>query len=504
MEENLTLELSDGFKLVVRNSLHVTSTYVFLELDTWFEDEPPFIKAFLQPGMKVIDIGANYGYYTILASQKVGTAGKVWAFEPGADAAALLRQSIEVNGAANVRLIEKALGDESSVGWLTNHASPEYNAVLDEFAEGARSVVIDSLDNLDREENFTGIDFIKIDAEGFEEKVITGGLELFRRENPLVMIEISLDAEALKILKDMGYKEYRLISGVNALISFDVETNDWSESLLAPLNVFLCKPDREETLRAAGLLLSEEDCRTHYPPADPKLFIDYYLNLPVVKNSPVLSAAVHDCHELDYLTACAEFVCSQDKMRPVTERYVRLARANEWFNLQKPRSLCQYISAGSVFQAYDRNVLAMYEFRYAFEKLVDHPGAEAEIQPFLPIARYETMPIIEGKIRPWLLAMTVEGCEFSGSPSSYFHEAGTVFYFLLAEFGYLDEVAERRAALKGLSQKKDLLPEPVFIDKGPRLNAEIWLKLAVLWRMGARTVDVIVDAAEVVSPPASG
>jgi FkbM family methyltransferase len=67
----------------------------------------------VQPGDCVLDIGANIGLYSLALSRAVGPAGRVIAFEPDPDNAALLRKNLDVNGCSNVTVIEDALGDES-------------------------------------------------------------------------------------------------------------------------------------------------------------------------------------------------------------------------------------------------------------------------------------------------------------------------------------------------------------------------------------------------------
>ncbi|HET9870069.1 MAG TPA: FkbM family methyltransferase, partial [bacterium] len=65
----------------------------------------------LAPGQVFVDIGANIGYYTLLAARRVGPEGRVFAFEPDPDNFRLLQKNVAVNGYANVILEPKALSD---------------------------------------------------------------------------------------------------------------------------------------------------------------------------------------------------------------------------------------------------------------------------------------------------------------------------------------------------------------------------------------------------------
>jgi FkbM family methyltransferase len=75
--------------------------------------EPEMTEEFrrrVKPGMTLADIGANVGYYTILASRLVGPTGKVLAFEPDEDNLAYLRKNLAENGCGNVQVYPFAVG----------------------------------------------------------------------------------------------------------------------------------------------------------------------------------------------------------------------------------------------------------------------------------------------------------------------------------------------------------------------------------------------------------
>jgi hypothetical protein len=65
MVEATILALVDGVRIVVPNSIELITPYVLHEQQDFFEDELPFVRGLLQAGQKVIDIGANYGVYTL-------------------------------------------------------------------------------------------------------------------------------------------------------------------------------------------------------------------------------------------------------------------------------------------------------------------------------------------------------------------------------------------------------------------------------------------------------
>ena len=98
----LELRCFDEVTLAVPASLQSITAYVLLEQECWFEKEMDFLRHWLQPGMTVIDIGANLGVYSLPMARLVGKTGRVFAYEPGSEARTLLERSRELNAAINL------------------------------------------------------------------------------------------------------------------------------------------------------------------------------------------------------------------------------------------------------------------------------------------------------------------------------------------------------------------------------------------------------------------
>ncbi|TNF32573.1 MAG: FkbM family methyltransferase, partial [Gammaproteobacteria bacterium] len=76
----------------------------------WERDESELLCRLLEPGDCVLDIGANIGYFTVLAASMVGPEGQVWAFEPEPLNSQLLGHNLHINGLSNVQALAVALG----------------------------------------------------------------------------------------------------------------------------------------------------------------------------------------------------------------------------------------------------------------------------------------------------------------------------------------------------------------------------------------------------------
>src|SRR5947208_14093774 len=68
------------------------------------------IRRLLRPGMCFVDVGANVGYFSLLASRRVGRGGRVLAIEPSAYAADRLAKTIRDNAITNIQLARIGVG----------------------------------------------------------------------------------------------------------------------------------------------------------------------------------------------------------------------------------------------------------------------------------------------------------------------------------------------------------------------------------------------------------
>ncbi|WP_187147260.1 FkbM family methyltransferase [Synechococcus sp. JA-2-3B'a(2-13)] len=219
--ENCKLFLEPSFSSIV--------TRVLLAQGEWFEDEISFCKHFLRQGMNVIDVGANVGVYTFLAAHRVGPTGSVIAIEPTASCLQCMRKTISASSLEDVVfLIEAAAGDHEGTVQLQEERASVFNSIGDskqrpeQVSNDGKVVNLITLNSVWRSRGEPQIDLIKIDAEGAEEQVVSGGLELLAAGHPIVIFEnehvskVTGTATA-KILEPLGYEFYTYNRFLNKL-----------------------------------------------------------------------------------------------------------------------------------------------------------------------------------------------------------------------------------------------------------------------------------------------
>jgi FkbM family methyltransferase len=143
---------------------------------------------FLTSGMTVLDVGANVGSFTLLASRLVGPTGRIIAVEPVPENWGCLAKFIDENHLGNVETAEIALGDQNGELLLDLGAkSGGHSAVLRRTGRYI-SVPQRTLDSLVEEFTIRDLGFMKIDVEGYEPEVLRGAEETIRRTRPIIAV----------------------------------------------------------------------------------------------------------------------------------------------------------------------------------------------------------------------------------------------------------------------------------------------------------------------------
>lgn len=174
-------------------------------------------------GMNCLDIGSNIGYYALLESKKVGPTGIVWAIEPSPENFFILTENIKLLDYDNVKAFNFAIGDvngeiEFIISKKSNWSKVKEENDLVEEGDRIIKVTLRTLDSFVLENNLKNIDLLRMDVEGYENKIITGGLEFLKKFKPIIMIEIHKmimgKDETIKMLekiRDINYENYFFI-----------------------------------------------------------------------------------------------------------------------------------------------------------------------------------------------------------------------------------------------------------------------------------------------------
>lgn len=153
------------------------------------------LSSFLRPGMVFVDLGANEGFFSVVASRLVGMTGKVLAIEPQTRLGPVIWRNLELNNATNVTLAQVAVSAEAGVAEFnlapdTNSGSSGLTRAT-RYANPTQAVRTLTLDAFLQEHNLSKVDVMKIDIEGYEYEAVLGAKELFRSQMVRrVLIEI--------------------------------------------------------------------------------------------------------------------------------------------------------------------------------------------------------------------------------------------------------------------------------------------------------------------------
>ena len=148
-------------------------------LGAYERKETVLLFGYLRPGMVVIDVGANVGYYTLAAASRVGKGGIIFSVEPSPYAAERLERTVRENHLDQVRVVRAALGDHAGQHVLFTPLPGNHTPTMlgEPGAEGI-PVPVRTLDECVETWQVSVIDLLKIDVEGYEPSVLRGAASL--------------------------------------------------------------------------------------------------------------------------------------------------------------------------------------------------------------------------------------------------------------------------------------------------------------------------------------
>jgi FkbM family methyltransferase len=191
---------------------------------TYEREQTALFEQMLRPGDTVLDVGANVGYYTLLAAVLVGEHGRVHAFEPEPRNAGFLRRHAAINRCRNVTVQQAAVSDRAGTARFDFGSGSGTGHLADAGAIEVRTLRLDDY----CAEHGLAPTAIKIDVEGAEMSVLQGARETLRRHLPALFLSThgpEVHRASLDFLRGMGYRVAPILGG-------DVETT--TEVLATP------------------------------------------------------------------------------------------------------------------------------------------------------------------------------------------------------------------------------------------------------------------------------
>ena len=170
------------------------------------------LRAMLSAGVAFYDVGANVGFFTIIAARLLGPAGRIFCFEPLPENYRQIRHNAMLNSFTNIEIIGTALGSFDGEASFWTSAEPTWGKLVStgkvpDKMTGEIKVPVRRLDGIVAESRLPPPDAIKIDVEGAEVDVLLGATETLRRYRPRLLIELhGTNAAVAQLLSELEYK----------------------------------------------------------------------------------------------------------------------------------------------------------------------------------------------------------------------------------------------------------------------------------------------------------
>lgn len=172
-------------------------TAQMLQLGHWERSETEALLEFLRPGDTFIDVGAAYGWYTVIAAGRVGPQGRVIAFEPAPDNRAYLEKNVAANGGRNVKVEPLALSNKKQkLSFYLDPANFGDHSLVENAERSGGKIEVDAVTMDEYLKGFVGrISLIKIDTQGAEGFIFDGMQETLEKNPDVAVIVITPSPE---------------------------------------------------------------------------------------------------------------------------------------------------------------------------------------------------------------------------------------------------------------------------------------------------------------------
>jgi FkbM family methyltransferase len=206
-----------------------------ISLNKYEPFETQLFKDIVGAGMTVIDIGANIGYFTMIAGKRVGNNGKVFSFEPEENNFSFLKSNVDLNNFKNINIFKLALSDtaERKNLFISPRNTGAYSLVDNRRTNIKVEIETVKLDDILKTNNTTKVDIIKMDIEGGEYRALQGMKDALEN-NPEIKIITEFYPNALR---RFGYEPIEMLTLLKKL-GFNLQEIDEDSKKLIPINDF--------------------------------------------------------------------------------------------------------------------------------------------------------------------------------------------------------------------------------------------------------------------------
>ena len=239
---------------LLANAGDIGGRYIYY-FGTWEPNLTHWMCERLRPGDVFVDVGANIGYFSLLASKLVGRDGRVVAIEALPATFSVLQQNIAANDSRNVRAVNVAAWDSETTLTMFANSEPTGTSTLvpdwahrwnlnREYRVSAKPMAsILSGDEIERAR------LIKIDVEGAEWNVVSGMKQFLQRSSPdlEIMLEVAPSIlgtkcqDIVEVLQREGFNMYSIVNDYSATSYFD------GRACSRPMRIDRIPADREQT-----------------------------------------------------------------------------------------------------------------------------------------------------------------------------------------------------------------------------------------------------------------
>jgi Flp pilus assembly protein TadD len=411
--------LEAGGELAVSDAPDDVAHYVLAEQGKWIDPEYYFVVGLAEARMRVVDLGAGVGAYSVALAGRV-EGGKVLAVALSAAETALLMQSRARNG------LEQTL----------------------DIACGTDDVALDAL--LDQR-GLDDIALVRLDRAVSRVDVLERGQRFFARNSPLLMFGIEagagFDVAVPHWLEDRGYAIYRLVPGLGLL----VPCNSTDELDAFALNLFACKPERAALLERQGKLVTQLHTLAELPGIELPHWQQY------MRAQPYAAALVEGWSNAErrhpdweiYWMALNLFAMAKSGQGTAAERYARLQGADTVLNallLEHP-NLPRLVSMCRIMNDLGKRELAVVILNQICD-LLDAGMEWALDEPMLALGATDAAWPDAGADRKWVLAMILAQRENWRAFSTCFTAQESLPVLLeVRALGYAGDEVERKIGM---------------------------------------------------------